>query len=67
MKKFLEKYIDYLEPKDAMKMISKRLHKAKELCEEHDEDYMRELATAYDMIEDYFDYKAVSLDGHKRA
>lgn len=66
MHKFFEKYISTLEPKDALKMILKKVHKAKELCSEYDDNYLKELASAHDMIEDYFQVKGMDVKTHNR-
>ncbi len=58
MRKFFEKYIAYFKDKDAIKLMCKTLHKAKEMAEEDNPRYLEELKLVHAMIEDYFESMA---------
>lgn len=67
MQKFFEKHIDSFEAKDAIKLIDKHVDKAKDLCSEYDMSYLNHLATAFEMINDYFLEKGLDVRTHKKA
>lgn len=46
--------MDAFGKKDAIALIDKKVDTAVELCCNNNEDYIKELVTAYEMIEDFF-------------
>ena len=54
MKTFFQKHPVELKELTALKMIHKKVESAEEKCKAKDEDYLKDLAKAYEMIEDYF-------------
>ncbi|APZ82924.1 hypothetical protein [Flavobacterium phage FL-1] len=54
MKVFFQKHTVELKESTALKMIHKKVESAEEKCKAKDEEYLRDLAKAYEMIEDYF-------------
>lgn len=62
--KFFEKYMTSFDSKDALKLIAKKVERAKELCHEKDERYIDELATVHHMIEDYFEAKGLDTKNY---
>lgn len=66
VRKFFEKHIDSLKEKDALKMIHKKAERAEDLCEDGDPSYLKELAMAAEMIEDYFQVKGLDYRQHLR-
>lgn len=67
MVEFLKKYASSFEPKDIIKMVHRKIEKAEELCKEGDKEYLDHLATAHDMIDDYFLTKGVDIRTQLRA
>lgn len=61
MHSFFTKYIHSFEPKDAIKLIHKKIEKAEELCKEHDPKYIEHLVMAWDMIQDYATAKGIDI------
>lgn len=67
MHEFIKKYATSFEPKEAIRLIHKKVEKAEELCKESDKKYLDHLATAHDMIIDYFLTKGVDIRTQERA
>lgn len=54
MKVFFQKHPVELKESTALKMIHKKIESAEEKCKKGDEDYLKDLAKAHEMIEDFF-------------
>lgn len=62
MEKFFVKHIKEFKEGDAIKLISKKVKKAKKLCEIGDPSYLKKLAEAHCMIHDFIESKGLTID-----
>lgn len=60
MEKFFEKYIDEYDEYDAIKLIDKKVDKAKEKAKSGDPTYKHCLAEATEMLLDFFESMGVN-------
>lgn len=54
MKAFFEKYPIDLKESIALKMIGDKLQSAEEKCDKKNQDYIEDMAIAYQMLDDFF-------------
>ena len=59
MKAFFEKYPIDLKESIALKMIVDKLESAEEKCDKKNQDYIEDMAIAYQMLDDFFNEKQI--------